>query len=109
MTPSDTIRLQALKLKQLNTQGHSFPDALLEKLLQDNPDAKKEFRNICALISPKLFADVEELAALLSLSKRSIIEMALIDFIDKAKSLIDEIDPLAEVGKITGAIPSTDA
>lgn len=104
MTPSDTIRLQALKLKQLNTQGSSFPDTLLEKLLQDNPDAKKQFRNICALISPKLFTDVEELAGLLSLSKRSIIEMALIEFIDKAKAIIDEIDPLAGVGDVPPAI-----
>jgi len=109
MTPSDIIRLQALKLKQLNTQGSSFPDTLLEKLLEENPDAKKQFRNICALISPKLFADVEELAGLLSLSKRSIIEMALIDFIDKANALVAEIDPLAEGGAITGATPSTEA
>ena len=96
MNPSDTLRLQALKLKQMNTQGSDIPEALLEIAMQQNPE-QKEFRNICALISVPLFEEVEGLASMLKLTKRRIVEMALIEFMAKAGEIVNEVNPLGEV------------
>jgi hypothetical protein len=100
MNPSDTLRLQALKLKKLHSRGSSLPDEvvddMLEKAVSQNPD-QKEVRNICALIGAPLFAEVEGLASMLELSKRSIVEMALIEFMAKAGDIVNEVNPLGEV------------
>lgn len=97
MTPSDTIRLQALKLKELNTRNMNvaMSESLLATALAQNPE-QKDMRNICAMISTPLFADVEELSKLLDLSKRVIVEMALVDFVTKARAIVLEIDPMPE-------------
>lgn len=89
MRTDDTLRLQALKLKELNTRGWSGGD-LIEHLLDANPEAKDKMRNICAFIQPELFAQVEGVCSLLSLSKRQVVEMALIDFLAKADSIMEE-------------------
>lgn len=90
MRTDDTLRLQALKLKELNTRGWSGPD-LIQSLLDSNPEeAKEKMRNICAFISPELFDQVEGVCNLLSLSKRQVVEMALIDFLAKAESIMEE-------------------
>lgn len=97
MTPSETIRLQALKLKELNTRNMNLAmsEHLIESAVQQNPD-QKELRNICALISADRFSQVEYLCNLLDLSKRVFVEMALGDFIAKANAIVEEVDPLAE-------------
>lgn len=97
MRTDDTLRLQALKLKELNTRGWSGPD-LLEHLIEANPQVKEKMRNICAFISPELFDQVEGVCSLLSLSKRQVVEMALHDFLTKADSIMEE----------TGAYPGQD-
>ena len=56
-----------------------------------------ELRNICALITAPLFAEVEGLANMLELSKRRIVEMALIEFLAKASEIVNEVNPLGEV------------
>lgn len=99
MTPSDTIRLQALKLKELNTRNMNL--AISEKIIdaaiaQDS--SQVEMRNICAMISAEMFKDIEELCDLLDLTKRVVVEMALIDFIAKAREIVLEVNPLGEEG-----------
>lgn len=93
MTPSETLRLQALKLKQINTRGSSIPDALLSEAIRQDPEVKAQFRNICALISPQLFEKVENLSNVLDLSKREFVEMALIEFVELAEKTLREVDP----------------
>lgn len=94
MRTDDTLRLQALKLKELNTRGHSGFD-LVEHMLNENPEfAKEKMRNICAFISPELFSNVEGVCSLLNLSKRQVVEMALIDLVGKANQIIEETDAL---------------
>ena len=95
MRTDDTLRLQALKLKELNTRGWSGGD-LVDQLLEQNPEAAAEkMRNICAFITPELFSQVEGICSLLSLSKRQVVEMALVDFVARADQILEE----------TGAFP----
>jgi hypothetical protein len=89
-----TIQLKALRVKELHTRGSSFPDQLVDQLLEDAP--KEEFRNICAMISVPLFNDVTELCGLLEISKRRFIEMALVEAMRRASEIVDRIDPLSE-------------
>ena len=91
MNSSETIRLQVLKLKELNQNSNS---ALVDTVLAQNPEAAKEsFRNICALISPQLFNQVEQAASMLDISKRLVVEMALIDLMAKVDSIVEEVQP----------------
>lgn len=97
MTPSEIVQLHALKLKHLHHRGNSGGGDLLEVLAQQNPEAfKSELRNICALITPSLFSEVENLCNVLDFSKREFVEMALLDFVDKTNAIIREVDPLGE-------------
>lgn len=94
MRTDETLLLQALKIKQLATRGYSGPESLLDRVLESNPEeAKKSMRNICAFISPQLFDDVNGLSNVLEISKRQIVEMALLDFMEKAHKIIKEVDP----------------
>lgn len=93
MTPSETIRLQALKLKQTIDGAHS---SLIDSVLENPANAeglKKDFRNVCALIPSQLFIDLEGLCSLLDLSKREVITMALNSFLAEAEFIVAEVDP----------------
>lgn len=95
MRSNETLLLQALKLKQLGDKGFSGDGDMLELLLLQNPEAAKEkMRNICAFISPELFDDVSSVCNILSLSKRELIEMALVDVLEKAHKVIDDTGAL---------------
>ena len=94
MKSEEMLMLQALKLKKLNSKGYDGPD-LVEQLILQNPDATKEkLRNICAFISPELFADIDSLCGLLDLSKREFVEMALIDLVAKAHAVIQQTNAM---------------
>lgn len=92
MNTHQTLMLQALKIKQLNTQGFTATSGDLIGDFLEQPDVKAKMKNICAFISPQLFGEVEEMGNLLDLSKRQIVEMALVDFLNKAQAVIQEVD-----------------
>lgn len=95
MRTDETLLLQALKLKQLGSTGHSADGDLIEQLLLQNPDAAKEkMRNICAFITPELFDQVANVCNILSLSKRQVVEMALVDLMQKANKIINDTEAL---------------
>lgn len=98
MNPSEIIQLHALKLKNMHHRGNTGGGGdVIEWVAQQNPEAvKAELRNICALITPGLFSDVENLCNLLDLSKREFVEMALLEFVDKANAIVREVNPLGE-------------
>jgi hypothetical protein len=97
VNPSEIIQLHALKLKHMHHRGNSGGPDLIEWAAQQNPEAvNAELRNICALISPGLFSDVERLCNSLDFSKRQFVEMALIEFVDKADAIVREINPLGD-------------
>jgi hypothetical protein len=96
MNLDETVRLQALKLKQMHTRGSSEPDAILDMFANDPANAeqlKALTRNICAHISVELFNEVEGLCEMLSLSKRRFVELALTEAIAKASSVVNEVSP----------------
>ena len=95
MTPSEIVKLQAFKLKDI-VSNRFIVDALLDD--PANADAlKKDFKNVCSLLHIKQFDELTELCTLLSLTKREVISMALTDFIPKAHAVIAEVDPFASV------------
>lgn len=97
MNPSEIIQLHALKLKYMHHRGNSGGPDLIEWAAEQNPEAvKAELRNICALISPGLFSEVENLCGVLDLSKRQFVEMALIEFVEKANAIFREVNPLGD-------------
>jgi len=104
MTPSQTIQLQALKLKAVIDGQHSnLIDAILED--PDNKDTvKKEFRNVCALVSMPMFNELERLCSTLDMSKREFITLALSEFIPKADAIIAEVDPFENAEEAQKAV-----
>lgn len=91
MNTTDTLTLKALELKQTISGSSDLGDKMLDSLIDKNGEMVKEkMRNICAFISNELFADVEQLCNNLGLSKRVVIEMALIDIIAKAKKIMSD-------------------
>lgn len=88
MNTTSTLTLKALLLKQSIEGTGPISDHMLDKAIEANPD-QKELRNICAFISTDLFAKVEQTCSNLSLSKRQLIEMALIDIIEKADEIMN--------------------
>lgn len=88
MDTNDVLTLKALELKNavygLNSDG-------LDHALRANPEIKESMRNICAFISNELFSDVERICKNLSISKRSLIEMALVDIIEKADNIMEKV------------------
>ena len=99
MNTRETLILKALQFKQLHTSGSSMGGALVDHLLEQNPEKADELtKNVCARIPLQLAQDMETLGGMLELNKREIITMALYDFLDKATSVIDEFDALPEGG-----------
>lgn len=95
MKTDETLLLQALKLKELGHNGHSGDGDLIEQLVLQNPEtAKEKMRNICAFISHELFDDVTNMCNILSISKRRLIEMALIDVMEKAHKIVNDTEAL---------------
>ena len=75
---------------------------LVDPLLDQNPEhADTLTKNVCARVPIQLAQDMEAIGGMLDLNKREIITMALRDFLDKAKSLVDEYDawPLPDDGE----------
>lgn len=96
MDTREKLLLQALKLKELNTQGHTGGGDLIGQFLEQD-DVKAKMKNLCAYVSPALFDEVTQIGELLDLSKRQIVEMAVIDFLAKARDVVKETNALGEV------------
>lgn len=90
----ETIQLQALRLKQLNTQGmdSKLQEHFFEQAVKQNAPGVP-LKNICAHISQELFDNVDSTCRMLEISKRQFVEMALIEALNKAEAIVAEIDP----------------
>jgi hypothetical protein len=93
MNSTETLRLQVLKMKQIYSNSNDFPDAMVEEMIKQNPEETPPLRNICAFISTQLFEEIEGFCKTYSMSKRRFVEMALIDMVAKANSIVEEVQP----------------
>jgi hypothetical protein len=93
MNFNETIQLQALRLKQ-SFQGSDpqLIDHFIEEAARQNPQALP-MKNICAFVSQDLFDRVNACCDQLSLSKRRFVEMALIEALDRAETIVAEVNP----------------
>ena len=97
MNTRETLILHTLKFKQLHTDGHNMPGHFLDHLLDENPERADELtKNVCARIPLVLANEMEQLGGLLSLNKREIITLAIHDFLDKARDVLEEFDAMPE-------------
>lgn len=98
MNFNDTIQLQALRLKQLNTEGFSGSSRLVDHLIDQNPEQAQqlEMKNICAMVSKQMFDEVDGICHMLDISKRRFVELALSEAIAKASVIVNEVQPFPE-------------
>ena len=97
MNTRETLILKALQFKELHTSGSSMGGALVDHLLEQNPEKADELtKNVCARIPLVLANEMEQLGGLLSLNKREIITLAIHDFLDKARDVLEEFDAMPE-------------
>ena len=91
MNTRETLILKALEFKNVHT-GASI-DGFVDTLLAQNPDqADAITKNVCARIPLALAEEMEQLGGLIGLNKREIITMAIVDFLEKAKGVMDEFN-----------------
>lgn len=97
MNFDEMIRLHALKLKAFQRLGTDdvSEGGIQEQLFKEAAEAGV-VRNICAMISVQLFDQVEGACDMLGISKRKFVEAALIAAVDRASSIVAEVDPFAE-------------
>jgi hypothetical protein len=66
--------------------------AFAEQLIEENPQFKTQFKNVCAPIPLALNEELENVTGILGLSKRDFLTMAIASAIDEAKVIMDDID-----------------
>lgn len=94
MNTNDKLTLQALKLKELQSTGCTGGGDVIGQFLEQD-EVKAKMKNLCAYVSPALFDEVGQICELLDLSKRQVIEMAVVDFLAKAWDVIEKTGALS--------------
>lgn len=85
MTFDELIRYKALHLKYVSdNQG------LMDMIELDQVEHNIPMKNVCAMVSQQLFDSLTNTCSLLDISKRSFIEGALIEALNKAEKIIEE-------------------
>lgn len=91
MNSREILVLNVLKFKQMH-EGSGNQD-FVDHLLEQNPEKADEItRNVCARIPLPLFDDLNSFCSILGMNKREVITLALNDFFDKARAVMDEFD-----------------
>lgn len=97
MKTREMLIFKALQFKQLHSTGSSFPGELVDHVLEHNPERSDELtKNVCARIPLQLAQEMEAVGGMLDLNKREIITLALNDFLDNAKAVMQEFDAMPE-------------
>ena len=87
----ETLIFNVLKFKRAHQ--HTGNQDIVDHLLDENPEKADEItRNVCARISLPMSQDLDGYCAMLGMTKREIIQLALSDFFDKARAIMDEFD-----------------
>jgi len=69
-----------------------FTDPLVDSLIEHYPHLKTQFKNVCAPIPLALNDELENILAVLELSKGKFLTMAIVSAMDEAKALMEELD-----------------
>lgn len=100
MNSREILILKALQFKQLHVYGNNLGGDIIDTVLDQNPDKADELtKNVCARVPLQLAQEMEQVGQMLDLNKREIITMALNDFMDKARAVMDEFDALPQEAK----------
>ena len=90
------IQYRALAFKFGNTDF----EGSLDMVLDDGNEAEKlKIKNVCAKISIQLADELEETCAVLRISKRKFIELAIIEALVRCDSIVKEFDIYAPYTK----------
>lgn len=87
MKLDEVLQLQVLKLKA-SQAGQGLGGHLVDRLIEQG-EGKVEVRNMCAKVSPQLYASLENVCGLLDMSKRQFIEAAVADAVEKAEDMLE--------------------
>ena len=91
MSTRETLILKTLAMKALHNGADSAN--FIDSVLAQNPEQADQItKNVCARIPLPLAEEMESVGALLSLNKREIITMAVVDFLNQANKTIHEFD-----------------
>lgn len=86
------IQFRALSAKaQIEGQAFNSPttEALIEKAAATSP---AEFKTVCAPISIPLFDRLTNTLSILDISKRTFIEVAIVEALNRADEIIKQVD-----------------
>ena len=85
------IQYRSLSFKAA-VDGENFnseaADRILDKQIKNHPDVK----TVCTPIHIELFERLEETLSVLNISKRAFIQMAIVEALDRADAIMDEVD-----------------
>lgn len=97
----EIVRMKALQLKA-STSGQTLMEVVGESQLE-LPEIQKELRlrQVCAMVTPGLFQKLEAACDQLSISKRLFITMAVEEAIDRAESIVAEVDPFSAAAEVS--------
>lgn len=86
------ITFKALRVK-FDDSGH-----LLDSILDDpERDQKLPIKNVCAKLHVSLVDRLDQTIGFLNISKREFVEMAIIEALDKADLIVDELGVIEEL------------
>lgn len=85
------IQYRALNMKA-SIEGQSFNSAAMDGAMEKELSAHPEIKTVCAPISVPLFDRLTNTLSMLDISKRSFIESAIIEALNRADAIMDEVD-----------------
>lgn len=69
---------------------NGYDNSRIVDMMADDPNHQLPLKNVCAKVSVDLSEQIDQVCALLDISKRQFLEMAFIEALDKANRIIEE-------------------
>lgn len=95
------IQFRALGRKA-QVQGQSFNSEAMDRLAEKEMASSPLVKTVCAPISFELFNRMNDTLTILDISKRTFIEAAIIEALDKADAIMAEVDVFEGVESVHG-------